>query len=54
MRQIGALRRRGVAIVTTAPFGAAEGEEAVPAQNQAPPPEGFRVIGNIYWVGGER
>jgi hypothetical protein len=33
----------GVAIVITAPFGAAEGEEAVPAQNQAPPPEGFRV-----------
>jgi metallo-beta-lactamase class B len=22
-------------------------------QNQAPPPEGFRIIGNIYWGGGE-
>jgi metallo-beta-lactamase class B len=27
--------------------------EPVQAQTQAPPPEGFRIIGNIYWVGGE-
>ena len=30
-----------------------DGVEPIQAQNQAPPPEGFRIIGNIYCLGGE-
>jgi len=53
MRQISALML-GAAIGIVAPLGAAGRVEPVQAQNQAPPPpEGFRIIGNIYWVGGE-
>ena len=53
MRQISALMLLGVAIGIMAPLGAAGRVEPVQAQNQAPPPEAFRIIGNIYWVGGE-
>ena len=53
MRGIKALLLLGAAIGMMAPRGAAGHLEAVQAQNQAPPPEGFRIIGNIYWVGGE-
>ncbi len=53
MRQISALMRLGAAIGTMAPLGAAGRVEPIQAQNQTPPPEGFRIIGNIYWVGGE-
>ena len=52
MRQISALILLGAAIGMTTPLGAAGFLEPVQAQNQAPP-EGFRIIGNIYWVGGE-
>jgi len=53
MRQISALMLLGAALGIMAPLGAAGRVEPVQAQNQAPPPEGFRIIGNIYWVGGE-
>jgi metallo-beta-lactamase class B len=53
MRQISALIVLGAAIGIVAPFGAARRVEPVHAQNQARPSEGFRIIGNIYWVGGE-
>jgi metallo-beta-lactamase class B len=53
MRQISALMLLGAAIGTIAQLGAAGRVEPIQAQNQAPPPEGFRIIGNIYWVGGE-
>ena len=53
MRQLSALLLLCAAIGITAPLGAAGFLEPVQAQNQAPPPEGFRIIGNIYWVGGE-
>jgi len=43
----------GAAIGIVAPPGVAGRAEPVQVQNQAPPPEGFRIIGNIYWVGGE-
>ena len=43
----------GAAIGIIAPLGAAGRVEPIQAQNQAPPPEGFRIIGNVYWVGGE-
>jgi len=52
MRQIGALMLVG-AIGIVAPLGAAGRVEPIQARNEAPPPEGFRIIGNIYWVGGE-
>ena len=51
MRQISALMLLGAAIGITAPLDAAGRVEPMQAQNQAPPPEGFRIIGNIYWVG---
>src|SRR5262245_8981653 len=51
MRQISALILLGAAIGMTAPLGAAG--RVAPLQAQAPPPQGFRIIGNIYWVGGE-
>src|SRR6187431_909688 len=53
MRQISALMLLGAAIGMTAPLGAAGRVEPIQAQNQARPPEAFRIIGNIYWVGGE-
>lgn len=53
MRQIHALMLLGAAIGIVAPPGVAGRAEPVQVQNQAPPPEGFRIIGNIYWVGGE-
>src|SRR5687767_181321 len=54
MRQLSTLMLLGAAIGMTAPLGAAGRVEPLQAQNQAPPPpEGFRIIGNIYWVGGE-
>src|SRR4030095_1592257 len=53
MRQIRALILLGAAIGIMAPLGAAGRVEPIQAQNEAPPPEGFRIIGNIYWVGGE-
>ena len=53
MRQNTALILLGAAIGIVAPFGAGGHLEPVQAQNQALPPEGFRIIGNIYWVGGE-
>src|SRR6188768_4083979 len=53
MRQISALMLLGAAIGITAPLDAAGRVEPIQAQNQAAPPEGFRIIGNIYWVGGE-
>jgi len=53
MRQISALMLLGAALGIMAPLGAAGRVEPVQAQNQAPPPEGFRIIGSIYWVGGE-
>ena len=52
MRQVSALML-GAAIGLMAPLGPAGRAEPVQAQNQAPPPGGFRIIGNIYWVGGE-
>ncbi len=52
MRQISASMLLG-AIGIMALLGAAARVEPIQAQNQAPPPEGFRIIGNIYWVGGE-
>jgi metallo-beta-lactamase class B len=42
-----------VAIGILAPLGAAGPAQPIQAQNQTPPPAGFRIIGNIYWVGGE-
>ena len=53
MRQISALMLLGAAIGIVSPLVAAGRVEPSQAQNQAPPPEGFRIIGNIYWVGGE-
>src|SRR5688572_16782388 len=53
MRQVSALMLLGAAVGIIAPLGAAGRVEPIQAQNQAPPPEGFRIIGNIYWVGGE-
>ena len=53
MRQITALMLLGAAIGIVAPFGAGGFVELAQAQNQASTPEGFRIIGNIYWVGGE-
>src|SRR5262245_66216547 len=53
MRQISALIVLAAALGIMAPLGAAGREEPIQAQNQAQPPEGFRIIGNIYWVGGE-
>src|SRR5690606_10324828 len=44
---------RGAAIVIVILLAASGAIAPVQAQNQAPPPEGFRIIGNIYWVGGE-
>ena len=52
MPQIRALRWLGVAIAIVALLGVAGRVEPIQAQDQAPP-EGFRIIGNIYWVGGE-
>jgi len=52
MRQVRALML-GAAIGIMAPIGAAGRAEPIQAQNQAPPPGGFRIIGNIHWVGGE-
>ena len=52
MRHITALMLLGAAIGIMAPLGAAGRVESIQAQNPAPP-EGFRIIGNIYWVGGE-
>jgi metallo-beta-lactamase class B len=49
MRQLSALMLLGAAIGIMAPLG----DAGLQAQNQARPPEGFRIIGNIYWVGGE-
>src|SRR5687768_12958112 len=49
MPQIRALMWLGVAIAIIA-VGRVE---PLQAQNQAPPPAGLRIIGNIYWVGGE-
>ena len=49
MRRISGLILLGAAIGLVAPLCAAGPQ----AQNQARPPEGFRIIGNIYWVGGE-
>jgi metallo-beta-lactamase class B len=42
-----------VAIASVAPLGIVERVAPLQAQAEAPPPEGFRIIGNIYWVGGE-
>src|ERR1043166_9429912 len=53
MRRISAFMLIGAAIAIAAPLGAAGRVEPSQAQNQAPPPDGFRIIGNIYWVGGE-
>src|SRR5829696_10022668 len=53
MRQVRDLSGLSVAIAFVALLGAAGHVERVQAQGQAPPPEGFRIIGNIYWVGGE-
>jgi hypothetical protein len=54
MRQISALMLLGAALGIMAPLGDAGRVAPSQAQNQAPPPpEGFRIIGNIYWVGGE-
>ena len=53
MRQISALMLLAAAIGMVAPLGVAGRVEPVQAQTQAPPSEGFRIIGNIYWVGGE-
>ena len=53
MRQISALMLLGAAIGIMAPLGAAGRVEPIQAQNQAPPPEGFRVIGIFYSVGGQ-
>ena len=52
MHRMSALMLLIAAIGIMAPTGAA-GRVEVQAQTQAPPPEGFRIIGNIYWVGGE-
>ena len=52
MRQVSALML-GAAIAIIASLGAAGRAEPIRAQNQAPLPGGFRIIGNIYWVGGE-
>ena len=52
MRQVSALML-GAAIGMMAPLGAAGRAEPIQAQNPAPPPGGFRIIGNIHWVGGE-
>ena len=53
MARTRALLLLGVAIGIMAPLVASGPVEPVQAQDQAPPPEGFRIIGNIYWVGGE-
>jgi metallo-beta-lactamase class B len=53
MRQIRAWMLLGAAIAMTTLLGATGPVASLQAQNQPPPPEGFRVIGNIYWVGGE-
>jgi metallo-beta-lactamase class B len=53
MRQVSALMLLGAAIGIMAPLGASGRVEPAQTQKQAQPPEGFRVIGNIHWVGGE-
>jgi metallo-beta-lactamase class B len=53
MRQISRLVLLVAATGIMTPLGAAGRVEPIQAQNQARPPEGFRIIGNIYWVGGE-
>jgi len=53
MRRIGRLMLLGAAIGLILPLGSASLANPVQAQNQASPPGGFRIIGNIYWVGGE-
>ena len=50
MRQIRAWVLPGAAIVIGAAIAA---QPTVAIQGQKPFPEAFRVIGNIYWVGGE-
>ena len=52
MRQVSALML-GAAIGMMAPLGAGGRAEPIQAPKQAPAPGGFRIIGNIYWVGGE-
>lgn len=53
MRRTSASLLRGAAIGIVLLLAASGAAAPVQAQNQAPPPEGFRIIGNIYWVGGE-
>lgn len=53
MRRIMAVLLFGAAVGITAPIGAAGGGEPAQARTQTPPPDGFRIIGNIYWVGGQ-
>src|SRR5262245_3121464 len=53
MRQLSALMLLGAALGIMALLGVAGCVESVQAQNQARAPEGFRIIGNIYWVGAE-
>ena len=53
MRQVTALMLLCAALGIMAPLGAAGRMEPVQAQKEPPTPDGFRIIGNIYWVGGE-
>lgn len=51
--RISALWLLGAALCLVTPAGAEGHAEPAQARGQAAPPEGFRIIGNIYWVGGE-
>ncbi len=51
MRLICALVVLGAAMVSMSPYGAAERGEGIQAAGEAVEP--FRVIGNIYYVGGQ-
>ena len=51
--RISALWLLGAALCLVTPPGAEGHAEPAQARGQAAPPEGFRIIGNIYWVGGE-
>jgi metallo-beta-lactamase class B len=53
MRRVRTLLGLAAAAAITVSFGAVGRVASLQAQNEAPPPAGFRIIGNIYWVGGE-
>jgi len=51
--QGGVVQQISARLLLSAFIGFVAAVAAAPVQGQTPPPEGFRIIGNIYWVGGE-